>query len=140
MEDGILLESVEGLEESLPIATTSEMWESLQGEREAVARELLASSLVHAELGGRPERDPADEVTQEIEWLRRAQLEARTREVIEAQDRLCDGVYGRCSDCGEQIEIKRLVANPAAARCVYCQTLADLNYQPNYRIANYATL
>ncbi|MGD0278104.1 MAG: TraR/DksA family transcriptional regulator [Smithella sp.] len=30
-----------------------------------------------------------------------------------------------CEDCGESIPAKRLKANPAATRCVTCQTLAE---------------
>lgn len=42
MDDGILLESVEGLGHSPFVANAGEMWWSLQGEREEVSRELLA--------------------------------------------------------------------------------------------------
>ena len=35
--------------------------------------------------------------------------------------RLQQGVYGRCIDCGLEIEPARLQAQPAVARCVECQ-------------------
>lgn len=130
MEDGILLKSIEGLGESPFIRTDGDIWETLQSEKEKVTRELLSGPLLHPEVGGRQESDPADEVSQEIEWLHRSQLEARLREVVEAQDRLMDGAYGRCSDCGENIESRRLTANPAVALCVKCQLLVDRSYRP----------
>lgn len=42
------------------------------------------------------------------------QLEARLREIVDAQDRLLDGTYGKCVECGEQIAAGRLMADPAA--------------------------
>jgi len=45
--------------------------------------------------------------------------------VNDALDRLMDGGYGRCTDCGEEIDGKRLVADPAASLCIACQRNAD---------------
>jgi RNA polymerase-binding transcription factor DksA len=129
MEDGILLKSIEGLGDSPFIRTEGEIWEYLEGAKEDVARELLSGSLLHPEVGGRQESDPADEVSQEIEWIHRGQLEAHLREIVEAQDRLIDGAYGRCGDCGQTIETRRLLANPAVSRCLACQLLADHKYR-----------
>jgi hypothetical protein len=54
MDDGILLQSVEGLEQSPFVANAGEIWESLQSEREEVSRDLLAEGpLCHSCL---PER------------------------------------------------------------------------------------
>ncbi|MCP5151105.1 MAG: TraR/DksA C4-type zinc finger protein [Ectothiorhodospiraceae bacterium] len=38
-----------------------------------------------------------------------------------AIERMEDGSYGECVDCGEVIGYERLLAHPAAARCVGCQ-------------------
>ena len=35
--------------------------------------------------------------------------------------RLADGSYGRCADCGEPVGEQRLLAQPAALRCLACQ-------------------
>ncbi len=35
--------------------------------------------------------------------------------------RLAAGNYGECDDCGEPIAIARLLAYPAATRCIACQ-------------------
>ena len=34
---------------------------------------------------------------------------------------LADGTYGRCAACDEPIPAARLLANPAAVRCIRCQ-------------------
>jgi DnaK suppressor protein len=38
---------------------------------------------------------------------------------------LAEGRYGRCSDCDEPIDAQRLLAQPAALRCLRCQTAAE---------------
>ena len=44
------------------------------------------------------------------------------RECQAALHRLETGDYGFCSDCGEQIELNRLKANPISTRCLACQS------------------
>jgi len=39
--------------------------------------------------------------------------------------RLADGSYGECTGCGKRIAPARLEAQPAAARCIQCQTAAE---------------
>ena len=39
-----------------------------------------------------------------------------------ARQRLTDGSYGTCGDCGGEIGFERLNVNPAAVRCIRCQT------------------
>jgi RNA polymerase-binding transcription factor DksA len=47
---------------------------------------------------------------------------ARQLRAIEAaQRRIADGTYGSCITCGRDIEVDRLIAYPAAARCLSCQ-------------------
>src|SRR5437764_857988 len=126
MDDGILLESVEGLGHSSFIANAGEIWWSLQGEREEVSRELLAKGrLSHSEAVGLRESEASDTNGREIEWRHRGQLEGRLRDLNDALDRLMDGGYGRCRVCGEQIEDKRLTADPAATLCITCQRNLD---------------
>ena len=42
-----------------------------------------------------------------------------------ARTRLADGSYGICADCGGDIGFERLKVQPAAARCIACQTLHE---------------
>ena len=126
MDDGILLQSVEGLGESPFVGTGGEIWELLQGEKEEVSQELLGEgSLCQDEAGGLRESESSETNGREIEWRHRGQLEARLRDINDAQDRLIDGGYGSCTDCGKEIESRRLVADPAASLCIACQRSAD---------------
>lgn len=46
---------------------------------------------------------------------------AELSEVEAALNRIADGSYGTCSDCGEPIGWPRLNAQPTADRCIACQ-------------------
>jgi DnaK suppressor protein len=47
-------------------------------------------------------------------------------EAVEAAlQRIAEGRYGRCIDCGLQIAPARLQATPEAARCIHCQEKAE---------------
>jgi DnaK suppressor protein len=45
-----------------------------------------------------------------------------------AWQRLKDGTYGICVDCGGDVGHERLKVNPAAARCVQCQERHEKTY------------
>lgn len=78
-----------------------------------------------AEVLGRASGDSADEalaVTLGNLSAARMDHEVRTLRALEAAlKRLDDPDYGECEDCGAKIPAARLVANPAATRCVVCQ-------------------
>ena len=42
-----------------------------------------------------------------------------------ALDRIAQGLYGQCQDCGAGIPEARLAAYPMALRCIGCQTQAE---------------
>ncbi len=46
-------------------------------------------------------------------------------QIVAAQQRLADGSYGLCEDCGEPIDARRLLVLPAASRCAQCQGLHE---------------
>lgn len=124
--DGVLLQTVEALGDSPLIAGAGEMWERLQGEKEEVEREILFDGpLVQESVGGLQECEPSESCIRDFEWQHRETLEERLRALNDAQDRLMDGGYGWCIECGEQINARRLAADPAASFCLKCQTLAE---------------
>lgn len=59
------------------------------------------------------------EVTRDLEELRAMDA---------AYQRLKEGTYGICVDCGGDIGYERLKAFPAAARCVACQERHEKTY------------
>jgi DnaK suppressor protein len=46
----------------------------------------------------------------------------RLQEVDEALDRIANGSYGVCEECGGPIDLKRLEVRPVAQYCVPCKT------------------
>ena len=46
------------------------------------------------------------------------ELQAMLDEVKRAQEKLAEGTYGRCDECGVEIAPERLEARPWATRCV----------------------
>ena len=46
----------------------------------------------------------------------------RLQEVDEALDRIVNGTYGICEECGDFIGLKRLEVRPIAKYCVPCKT------------------
>jgi DnaK suppressor protein len=47
------------------------------------------------------------------------------RLIKEALERIAEGTYGYCQECGEKISKKRLDAVPWARHCIKCQELQD---------------
>lgn len=43
------------------------------------------------------------------------------KDTIIALERMGDGSYGTCIDCGREINEDRLTARPEASRCIVCQ-------------------
>lgn len=50
------------------------------------------------------------------------------RRIEAAMLRLKQGRFGECIDCGQEIPLERLEAEPTAARCVKCQELHEKTY------------
>jgi len=74
-------------------------------------------------------RSPVCESTTELALYCRRYLAANrtqwtsflTRQVSEALERIDNGTYGICAQCGEPISAKRLAALPWVALCTGCQ-------------------
>jgi RNA polymerase-binding transcription factor DksA len=126
MEDGLLLQTAEGLRDSTFMAAGGEIWNWLQNLKEEVSQDLIREGpLCQNETSGLRENEASVSNGREIEWLHRGQLEARLRAITNAQDRLLDGSYGKCIDCGKKVHTGRLIADPAASLCLDCQRVAD---------------
>ena len=49
----------------------------------------------------------------------------QAKQLSAALARIDEGTFGRCVQCGNNIDFKRLRAHPAAARCVGCQSVYE---------------
>lgn len=83
----------------------------------------------YAEVLGRSSGDSGDEalaVTLGDLSAARMDHEVRALQSLEAaRKRFGEADFGLCADCGAAIPAPRLVANPAATRCVKCQEVFE---------------
>lgn len=99
--------------------------------REAIGRlrqmggGLAADDLPGAIGDNSPFADEVDEIqaneSRELGFATRTMLVERVNRLAEALDRLSEGAYGVCVECGEQIAPARLRALPEVQTCVRCQ-------------------
>jgi RNA polymerase-binding transcription factor len=59
--------------------------------------------------------------SREVGWATRELLMERVNRLSAALDRMSEGVYGTCVECGEAISAARLHAIPEVQTCVRCQ-------------------
>ena len=110
---------------------------ALQAQHDSLAKQLRndleeRGSTQFSEVLGRTSGDSSDEalaVTLGDMSAARLDHEIRHFRALEAAlARLGDEDFGECTDCGASIPVQRLVANPAATRCVDCQELHEKTY------------
>ncbi len=70
--------------------------------------------------------DPTDRASMETDRNFLLRIRDRERKLItkidSALERVEDGTFGLCDECGEGIEFKRLEARPVATLCIECKT------------------
>lgn len=71
--------------------------------------------------GDRSQLDAERDVVMALDERETAQLNA----IDAALQRIANGEYGICADCGVNIPSARLHASPATLRCVACQGVAE---------------
>ena len=71
---------------------------------------------------GRGKEDNASEVEEYAENVAvEDNLEKQLKEVSDALKRIEKGAYGICENCGQEIDVERLRAYPAARTCIKCK-------------------
>lgn len=110
---------------------------ALKSRREALLKQVAAAleesgQTQYAEILGRASGDSSDEaLAVTLGDLSAARLDheiRQLRELDEAMRRLDSPDFGLCVDCGAPIPAARLVANPAAVRCIACQEVHEKTY------------
>ncbi len=109
----------------------NELKAKLEGEKERLVKELenFAAPTDNPENFetkfedfGRDEDETASEVEKYTDDLAlENNLEAQLKEVDSALEKIASGKYGICENCGEEIDVERLKAYPAARVCVKCK-------------------
>ena len=73
--------------------------------------------------------DPTDRAALESDRNFLLRMRDRERKLLgkidEAFERLDDGSYGRCEECGNEIGIERLKARPVTTLCISCKSAQE---------------
>ena len=94
--------------------------DALLDEAETALNELPGQT-IYPDLG-----DQASAETDRSFMLRLRGREQRLlKKIEEAIDRIDNGTFGICDDCGNEIDIKRLEARPVTTMCIECKTLQE---------------
>ncbi len=76
--------------------------------------------------------DPTDRATMESDRNFTLRIRDRERKLIgkirEALERLDEGTFGICEECGEEISNERLKARPVTTLCINCKKMQE-NYE-----------
>ena len=100
--------------------------------REIVREELLRSDNEHfLDLAGRVHDPEEQSVANLLVDIDLAIIDQHVREIGEVERalmRLSAGTYGRCVECGHEIESARLKAYPSISRCMICQSRRERDY------------
>ena len=87
----------------------------------SLERDRRATSTKHA--------DTADEAAAEFERQNLTFKATAARQLVanlnQALERIRQGTFGECAECGNEIEPKRLEAIPSARYCLKCQELRE---------------
>jgi DnaK suppressor protein len=113
----------------------SELKDIIQAERER----LVNSFQMDEERFQLQKDEGKDEVDQASSDYETAQmLRFRNRDVFYAKkllkslEKIEEGSYGECDDCGENIRFERLRARPTAQLCITCKDEAEREESSNY--------
>ncbi|MCX8043673.1 MAG: TraR/DksA family transcriptional regulator [Desulfobacterota bacterium] len=109
------------------------LYRMLLGEKQRILAQIKASMEAGVEadvrMGFEVTQDNADKSIDELEKHIAAQITGVRSEMVDliddALNRLNEGTYGLCDDCGEEIPVERLMILPFVSRCVRCQEQAD---------------
>ncbi len=102
--------------------------EHLLAERRAILSRVAKTERELRGLGAQVEADDADEAQEETTAALLLRLDDRAHQELLAIDAALERVerhtYGICTVCGQRIRAERLIARPAADRCVDCAAAA----------------
>jgi DnaK suppressor protein len=93
--------------------------------REELVQEIGRRSKATTEAGAQDIGDILDSVseerTRELDMILTDREKRKLHQIDDALDRIEDGVYGQCDECGVKIPRARLKVLPFAKSCVECQ-------------------
>jgi RNA polymerase-binding transcription factor DksA len=71
-----------------------------------------------------------------IEHVEMLRDQEELTDIAAARERIAAGSYGDCVDCGQEIRVERLHAQPTAIRCVACQETYEKKHGSTLRYSS----
>lgn len=99
------------------------------GRRESLLGQVQAAEAYSRERDAEATQDPADMAANAYTKELLMSMSTNDRQLLQSIDaalvRIDDGDYGKCANCGQPIQEKRLEAVPWARHCIRCQDLIE---------------
>jgi DnaK suppressor protein len=103
--------------------------DKLMQRRESLLGQVQAAEAYSRERDAEATQDPADMAANAYTKELLMSMSTNDRQLLQsidtALDRIDDGDYGKCANCGQAIQEKRLEAVPWARHCIHCQDLIE---------------
>ncbi len=97
--------------------------------RESLLGQVQAAEAYSRERDAEATQDPADMAANAYTKELLMSMSTNDRQLLQSIDtaleRIGDGAYGKCANCGQPIQEKRLEAVPWARHCIRCQDLIE---------------
>lgn len=97
--------------------------------RESLLGQVQAAEAYSRERDAEATQDPADMAANAYTKELLMSMSTNDRQLLQsidtALDRIDDGDYGKCANCGQPIQEKRLEAVPWARHCIRCQDMIE---------------
>ena len=104
--------------------------QQLRQELEAVQTEQAQEAENTEDMPREPDANQSrDRTDQEVRHAEQLRDQQELQDVRAALQRIADGSYGECIDCGNGIALARLQAFASAKRCIACQTKYEAQKQ-----------
>lgn len=88
-------------------------------------REIRSNIKIVSDLGCIPDGDDVDRFNSDSTNLLLLKIKGRqnfyTKKIVDALNRIKDSTFGICEECGERIELSRLMCRPTATKCINCK-------------------
>lgn len=109
-------------------------------ELQARVREAKQAQAERPSVGGSHVEDLAEEGEQRfrngIEHVEMIRDQEELTDIVATRERMANGTYGECVDCGQDIAPERLSAQPTAMRCVICQGVFERKHGSTLRYSS----